>query len=97
MYGSDYAWILQGNFNDLSWKWWIDQIECPQKGLWHAVQGLIFVSSYYGVEETESFFSEFVSRLHGFTGLTTPSKIMFSRLSVVCWFDVVALFVGLSK
>ncbi|PSN53730.1 hypothetical protein C0J52_02179 [Blattella germanica] len=46
MYGSDYAWILQGGPSDV---WWENVTECPQHHLAAAVEGLLLVSSHNSI------------------------------------------------
>ncbi|XP_068085262.1 gamma-aminobutyric acid type B receptor subunit 2 [Anabrus simplex] len=46
MYGSDYAWILQGSPNAV---WWKNVSLCPQQHLSAAVEGLLLVSSHNSI------------------------------------------------
>ncbi|XP_065340349.1 gamma-aminobutyric acid type B receptor subunit 2 isoform X1 [Cloeon dipterum] len=53
MYGSDYAWILQGS--PLDGAWWADvsKTDCSQSALKAAVEGLILVSSHNSIVGSE--------------------------------------------
>jgi hypothetical protein len=58
MYGSDYAWILQGGPSDV---WWENVTECPQHHLAAAVEGLLLVSSHNSIVGDEASYSGLVS------------------------------------
>jgi len=63
MYGSDYAWILQGGPSDI---WWENVTECPQYHLSAAVEGLLLVSSHNSIVGVLPSYSGLVSRWHSF-------------------------------
>ncbi|KAJ9598422.1 hypothetical protein L9F63_010897, partial [Diploptera punctata] len=50
MYGSDYAWILQGGPSDI---WWENVTECPQHQLSAAIESLVLVSSHNSINFCE--------------------------------------------
>ncbi|XP_063223115.1 uncharacterized protein LOC134531347 [Bacillus rossius redtenbacheri] len=58
MFGSDYAWILQGGPSD---SWWLNASECSQHHLAAAVEGLLLVSSHNSIVGDQPSFSGLTS------------------------------------